>query len=57
MQQVLDERADVRSVAKYFQGFGMVGSSSRPQPVNIIGFAGEDLAQMTDLTDAMQQEV
>ena len=55
MQQVLAERADVRSVAKYFQGFGMVGGSGRPQPVNIIGFAGDDLAQMTDLTDAMQQ--
>lgn len=55
MQQALAERADIRSVAKYFQGFGMVGSNGRPQPVNIIGFAGGDLAQMTELTDAMQQ--
>ena len=55
MQQTLAERADVRSVAKYFQGFGMVGGSGRPQAVNIIGFAGDDLAQMTELTEAMQQ--
>ena len=55
MQQALAERADVRSVAKYFQGFGMVGGGGRPQAVNIIGFAGDDLAQMTELTEAMQQ--
>ena len=55
MQQALAERADVRSVAKYFQGFGMVGGAGRPQAVNIIGFAGDDLAPMTELTEAMQQ--
>ena len=45
----------MRSVAKFFQGFGVVGASSRPQPVTIIGFAGEDLEQMTELKEAMQQ--
>ena len=55
LQQALEERSDVRSVAKFFQGFGVVGASSRPQPVSIIGFAGEDLEQMTELKEAMQQ--
>ncbi len=55
LQQALAERSDVRSVAKFFQGFGVVGGSSRPQPVTIIGFAGDDLEQMTELKDAMQQ--
>lgn len=55
MQQALTERSDVRSVAKFFQGFGVVGGSSRPQPVTIIGFAGDDLEQMTELKEAMQQ--
>ena len=55
LQQALAERSDVRSVAKFFQGFGLVGASSRPQPVTIIGFAGDDLEQMTELKEAMQQ--
>ena len=45
----------MRSVAKFFQGFGVVGGSSRPQPVTIIGFAGDELEQMTELKEAMQQ--
>ena len=55
LQQALAERSDVRSVAKFFQGFGLVGASNRPQPVTIIGFAGDDLEQMTELKEAMQQ--
>jgi lipoprotein-releasing system permease protein len=55
LQQALAERSDVRSVAKFFQGFGVVGGRSRPQPVTIIGFAGDDLEQMTELKEAMQQ--
>ena len=55
LQRALEERSDVRSVAKFFQGFGVVGASSRPQSVTIIGFAGEDLEQMTELKEAMQQ--
>ena len=55
LQQALAERSDVRNVAKFFQGFGVVGDSIRPQPVTIIGFAGDDLEQMTELKEAMQQ--
>ena len=47
--------ANVRSVGKYFQGFGVVHTGRQSQPVSVIGFAGAELAQMEALEQAMQQ--
>ena len=47
--------ANVRSVGKFFQGFGVVHTGRQSQPVSVIGFAGAELAQMEALEQAMQQ--
>ena len=47
--------ANVRSVGKYFRGFGVVHTGRQSQPVSVIGFAGAELARMEALEQAMQQ--
>ena len=55
LQTALAQHPDVAGVARYFQGFGMVTAGSRPHPINVIGFAGKDLLQMSELSSVMRQ--
>lgn len=55
MQEALQSDAQVVSVGKYFQGFGVVGAGGRVLPISVVGFAGDDLATMQELSGAMQQ--
>lgn len=55
LQAELGSDPQIQTISKYYQGFGMVAAGARTQPVNIIGFAGEELASMETIGSVMQR--
>ncbi len=55
LQAALASDPRVKTLGKYYQGFGVVAAGARTQPVSVIGFAGEELATMDAIASVMQR--
>ena len=55
LQAALEVDPQVRTLGKYYQGFGVVSAGGRTQPVSLIGFSGEALATMDAIASVMQR--